>query len=157
MQIHFIQRKQFNETDVTSHAFQQISSLKFFSEWYRRPLKMLWPATRSPWACSWTTLAESNYAYAAFFTHCVACYICKLVEIYTRRISDFWVSKCKAVFALASFHNLPVQFFKPAWCFNLKWSDTVVVNLQVYFHFLKGYCELSCFFSATDVQTVDYF
>jgi len=32
VQMHFIQRKQFNETNVTSHAFQQISYLKIFPE-----------------------------------------------------------------------------------------------------------------------------
>jgi len=60
VQIHFIQRKQFNETNVTSHALQQTSNLKFFSECFRGPLKMVERATCSPRACSWTTLAESN-------------------------------------------------------------------------------------------------
>jgi len=32
MQMHFIQRKQFSETNVTLHAFQQISDLKIFPE-----------------------------------------------------------------------------------------------------------------------------
>jgi len=57
VQIHFIQQKQFNETNVTSHAFQQISNLKFFSECFCGPLKTVGRATCSPRACSWTTLA----------------------------------------------------------------------------------------------------
>jgi len=58
VQINFIQRKQFNETTVTSHAFQQVSNSKIFSECFRGPLKTLWRATAfSPRACSWTTLA----------------------------------------------------------------------------------------------------
>jgi len=64
VQIHFIQRKQFNEANVTSHVFQQISNLKFFSECFREQLKTAGRATCSPRACSWTTLAWSNYAYA---------------------------------------------------------------------------------------------
>jgi len=46
----FTQRKQFNETNVTSHAFQQNSDLKIFLECFRGPLKTLLRA------CSWTTL-----------------------------------------------------------------------------------------------------
>jgi len=41
MQTHFIQRKQFNETNITSHAFQQISNLKIFSECFRGSLKTM--------------------------------------------------------------------------------------------------------------------
>jgi len=37
--MHFIQRKKFNETNATSHTFQQISDLKIFPECFRRPLK----------------------------------------------------------------------------------------------------------------------
>jgi len=48
VQIHFIQRKQFNETNVTSHPFQQISNFNFFSECFCGPLKTLWRATCSP-------------------------------------------------------------------------------------------------------------
>ena len=44
------------------------------------------------------------------FTHCVVCYVCRLVEMYIRFSSDFWVSKCKAVFALASFHYSSAKF-----------------------------------------------
>jgi len=32
VQMHFIQRKQFSETNVTLHAFQEISDLKIFPE-----------------------------------------------------------------------------------------------------------------------------
>jgi len=42
VQMHFIQRKQFSKTNVTSHAFQQISDLKIFPERFRGPLKTLW-------------------------------------------------------------------------------------------------------------------
>jgi len=37
------------------------------------------------------------------------------VEIHIRLIFDFWVRKCKAAFALASFHNSSAQSFKYAW------------------------------------------
>jgi len=50
VQMHFIQRKHFSKTNVTSHVFSQISDLKIF-------LPMLPWATCGPWACSWTTLA----------------------------------------------------------------------------------------------------
>ena len=65
-----------------------------------------------------TTLMQSS-----FYT-LRGCYICKFVEIYLRFISDFWVSKCKAVFALASFHDSSALFFKPAWCSNWQLSDS---------------------------------
>jgi len=45
VQIHFIQRKQFNETNATSNVFQQMPDLKIFSECFRRP-----HATRGPHA-----------------------------------------------------------------------------------------------------------
>jgi len=54
--MHFIQRKQFSETNVTLHPFKQISDLKIFSECFRGPLKTPWWATCVPRACSWTTL-----------------------------------------------------------------------------------------------------
>ena len=58
LQINFLQRKQSREANVTSHAFQQVSNLDFFSEFFRGPLKTFWRATAcSPQACSWTTLA----------------------------------------------------------------------------------------------------
>jgi len=44
-QMHFIQRKQFNDRNVTSHNFKQISRLKTSPECFHGPLKMLWPAT----------------------------------------------------------------------------------------------------------------
>jgi len=54
--MHFIQHKQFSETNATSHTFQQISDLKVFPECFRGPLKTLWRATGVPRAYSWTTL-----------------------------------------------------------------------------------------------------
>jgi len=56
VQMHFIQRKQFSETNVTLHAFQEISDLKIFPEWFRGPLKTMWRATCGLRACGWTTL-----------------------------------------------------------------------------------------------------
>jgi len=56
VQMHFIQRKQFRKTNVTSHAFQQISDLKMFPECFRGPLKTLWRTTCGPRACSWKIL-----------------------------------------------------------------------------------------------------
>jgi len=53
--MHFIQCKQFSETNATSHTFQQISGLNIFPECFW-PMKMVWQATCSPPACSWTTL-----------------------------------------------------------------------------------------------------
>jgi len=55
--IRFIQRKQFNETNVTSHDFQQISNSNIFSKRFRGLLKTLWRATCNARACSWNTLA----------------------------------------------------------------------------------------------------
>jgi len=37
--MHLIQRKQFAETNVASHAFQQISHLMIFPECFRGPTK----------------------------------------------------------------------------------------------------------------------
>jgi len=45
VQMHFVQRKLFNKTNVTSHAFQQISDLKISPQSFRGPLKTLWRAT----------------------------------------------------------------------------------------------------------------
>jgi len=56
VQMHFIQSKKFCETNVPLHAFQQISDLKIFLEFFHGPLKTLWRATCRPRACSWTTL-----------------------------------------------------------------------------------------------------
>jgi len=56
MQVHFIQCKQISETNITSHAFQQISDLKIFPKCFCGPLIKLWRATWGPWACSWTTM-----------------------------------------------------------------------------------------------------
>jgi len=53
---------------------------------------------------------------------------------YKRFSSDFWVSKCKAVFAVASFHDSPAQLFKSLpGVLTLVSCPIVVVNLQVYF------------------------
>jgi len=41
--MHFIQHKQFNETNVTSHAFQQNSDFKISPECFRGP-HAAWPA-----------------------------------------------------------------------------------------------------------------
>jgi len=125
VQIHFIQRKQFNETNVTSHDFLQISNLKIFlnasvGHWKRcgGPYAAREPLAGPHWF-NQTTLC------CLLFTHCVACYVCRLVEIYIRFSLDFWVSKCKAVIVLASFDNASAQFFKPAWCSNIiKLSDS---------------------------------
>jgi len=54
--MHFIQRKQFSDTNVTLHVFQQSSDLKIFPECVRRSLKTLWWATCGPRAWSWITL-----------------------------------------------------------------------------------------------------
>jgi len=43
--MNFIQRKHFSETNVTLHAFQQISDLKIFPECVRGSLKTLRRAT----------------------------------------------------------------------------------------------------------------
>jgi len=45
VEMRFIQRKQFIETNVTSHAFQQLSDLLIFPECFRGPLKALWWST----------------------------------------------------------------------------------------------------------------
>jgi len=60
VQMHFIQRKQFRETNVTSHAFQHISDLKIFPECFCGSLKTLWLVTCGPRVCSWTTLTRFN-------------------------------------------------------------------------------------------------
>jgi len=52
----FIHHNQFNETNVTLNAFQQISDLKIFPECFRGSLKTRWRATCGQRACSWTTL-----------------------------------------------------------------------------------------------------
>jgi len=53
---------QFSDTNVTSHAFQQISDWKIFLKCFRGPLKTLWLATCGPRACSWTTLLYRKLA-----------------------------------------------------------------------------------------------
>ena len=73
VRMHFIQRKQFSETNVTSHAFQQISDLKIFPECFRRPLKTLWWAACGPGACSWTTLIYLMQDRNIYLYSCIAC------------------------------------------------------------------------------------
>jgi len=57
VQMHIIKCKQFNETNVNLHIFQQISDLTIFPECFHGSMKMLWQATCRQWACSWTTLS----------------------------------------------------------------------------------------------------
>jgi len=57
--MHFFQRKQVSETNVTSRTFQQIPDLKIFPECCREPLIVLWRATCGTEACSWTTLDKA--------------------------------------------------------------------------------------------------
>jgi len=83
------------------------------------------------------------------------------VETYIRFSSDVEVSKCKAVFALASFHNSSAQFFKPAWCFNFsKLSLASRCHLTgLLLIAWKKFARVSnfrFFFTATAVPTVDY-
>ena len=70
--MHFIQRKQFRKTNVTSHAFQQISDSKMFPECFRGPLKTLWRATCGPRACSWTILIYLQHR-DIFLYSCIVC------------------------------------------------------------------------------------
>jgi len=56
VQMQFIQRAQFNETNVTSHAFQHISDIKVFPECFCRPVITLWRVICGPQTYSWTTL-----------------------------------------------------------------------------------------------------
>jgi len=56
--MHFVQRKQFNERNVISHIFQQISDLSISPECFRGPLKTLWWTTCGLHACIWTTLGK---------------------------------------------------------------------------------------------------
>jgi len=44
VQMHFMQREQFSETNVTSHTLQQISQMQIFPECFWGSLKMLQPA-----------------------------------------------------------------------------------------------------------------
>jgi len=41
-------------------------------------------------------------------------------------------TECKAIFAVASFHNYLVNFAKPAWCSNCTKFVRIGVNIQVY-------------------------
>ena len=72
--MHFIQRKQFSETNVHLHAFQQISDLKTFPECVSRPLKTLWLVTCCPRDCSWTILIYLMQDQIHLYLYsCIAC------------------------------------------------------------------------------------
>jgi len=62
-----VQAIQWSKCKLT--RFSTYFRFEFFSECIRGALKTLWRAICSPRACSWTTLAESNHAYAVFFLH----------------------------------------------------------------------------------------
>jgi len=52
---------------------------------------------------------------------------------------EFLVStKCKAIFAVASFLNASFQFFKSAWCSNLSESFDSLVNIYFYFSLFEA-------------------
>jgi len=70
------------------------------------------------------TFSEINCVLCCLkITNVAPCYVF-IVDIN----SDFLVStKCKAIFAVASFRNSSAQFFKPSWCSNCdKLSDSLV-------------------------------
>jgi len=71
--MHFVRRKQFSETNVISHAFQQISDLKIFPACFRGPMKTVWRATRALRACmlDHTDLSKIGFARTAEFTVCL--------------------------------------------------------------------------------------
>jgi len=71
--MHFIQCKQFSKTNVTLHAFEQISDFKTFPECFRGPLKTLWRATCGPRACSWTTQIYLMQHRNRDLYSCIAC------------------------------------------------------------------------------------
>ena len=73
VQMHFIQRKKFSKTNVTSHAFEEISDLKIFLECFCGPLKTLWWATCGPRACRWTTLIYLMQHQNIDLYSCIAC------------------------------------------------------------------------------------
>jgi len=70
--MHFIQHKQFSETNVTSHTFQQTSDLKIFAECGLGPLKTLWRGTCGPRAtnCPHLLKALSRMWMLSFFACC---------------------------------------------------------------------------------------
>ena len=80
--------------------------------------------------CAWV----SKYTYSGFFstqyeiTRLARIRLCRLVGIHLNRFgSDTWVNtECKAVFAVASFHNTYSEFVKPAWCSNSSKLSAVV-------------------------------
>jgi len=53
--MHFIQRKQFSEANVTSDAFQPTGDMKIFPKCFHGLLIALWRTAYDPRACSWTT------------------------------------------------------------------------------------------------------
>jgi len=57
---------------------------------------------------------------------------CGNTSLSLRFHSDIWVNtECKAIFAVASFHNLSAQFANSAWCSNSSKFVRCRVNLQV--------------------------
>jgi len=48
-----------------------------------------------------------------------------------------WVSKIKAAFAVASFHDSPAKFLKPAWCSSLVSCPIVVSTYRSTSHCLN--------------------
>jgi len=66
----FNQRKQFNETNVTFHAFQQISNLKIFSECFRRPHAAGGPVV-VPHGLDQSTLIQSSFCTLRALQACV--------------------------------------------------------------------------------------
>ena len=134
--------QQFNETNVTSHAFQQISSLKFFLN----DSAGRWKCCGRPHADRGPVIGHTGWIKlwlcSLLLAHSVACCMCKLVEICLRFISDFWVNKGKAVFALSSFHNSSAQFLSLR-AFLAGSCPIIVVNLQVCFSLLERVSRVS--------------
>ena len=72
-----------------------------------------------------TTLTQASFHTGQKY---VACYAgLRNTSLWLRFSSDFLLStKCKAIFAVASFRNSSAHFLKPAWCFNFsELSDSV--------------------------------
>ena len=67
----------------------------------------------------------------------VACYVCRLVEIYMRFSSDFWVSKCQSVCILESFRILFAQFLNLRGVLTGVTGPIVVVILPLCFSLLE--------------------
>jgi len=72
---------QWNKCNLT--RFSTNFKFEVFSECFRGPLKTLWLAICSPRACSLdhTDIIKPCLGNLCL-THCVVCYVCRLVEIY---------------------------------------------------------------------------